>query len=222
MRCYVTLHDDGGQGMRLRLGFVTVGTLAVSIAGFVAVERIRAANIPLPMPLPADAPIGPGPGRGSGSALHQAPPGDLMTTDMTSPIQLAVNKAVVFNLRSEVKNVLVGSPDILGVTMRTSRRAYISAIKEGQSNVFFFDDHDRLIGSLDIYVSNRAPLAAPDIVTILRANAGIGDPSYLRCDIRFCTSLPGYTPPSVLVPGVGGPVIVQGANAADLVAGARR
>jgi Pilus formation protein N terminal region len=205
--------------MRLRLGFVTVGTLAVSIAGFVAVERIRAANLPLP--LPAGAPIGPGSGSGSASP-HQAPPGDLITTDMTGPVQLAVNKAVVFDLRSEVKNVLVGSPDILAVTMRTSRRAYISGVKEGQSNVFFFDDHDRLIGALEIYVSNRAPLAAPDIVTILRADAKLGEPAYLRCDIHFCTTLPGYTPPSVLVPGVGGPVIIQGANAADLVAAGRR
>jgi Pilus formation protein N terminal region len=201
--------------MRLGFGFVSVGALSASIAVLVAVERIPAANIPLPQPGP---PIG-GPGDVS---VHRPPSGELITTDKSNPVQLAVNKAVVFKLPGEVKNVLVGSPEILAVTMRTSQLAYISAVKEGQSNVFFFGDHDRLIGALDIYVSNRAPLAAPDLVTVLRANPAGGDAAYLRCDVLFCTTLPGYTPPSVLVPGVGGPVIIQGANAADLVAASRR
>src|ERR1700722_5260964 len=175
--------------MALRSTFVVaIAALAIAIAGLVSLDPAPATELPV-YPAnahrPASAPVGPSPGL------------NIITTDTTAPLQLAVNKSIVVDLPRDVKNVLVGSPNILTVVMRTSRGAYVSGVIEGQSNVFFFDEGNRPIGLLDVYVTNRAPLAVPDLVTVLRYRRLEGkelDYSYLRCNYDTCTTLPFYVP----------------------------
>jgi hypothetical protein len=193
----VTLHLPIEEGMALRTTLVGIAMLAIAMAGLVSLDPAPATELPVyPANVPhrpANVPVGPSTGL------------NIITTDTTSPLQLAVNKSIVVDLPRDVKNVLVGSPNILTVVMRTSRRAYVSGVLEGQSNVFFFDEGNRPIGLLDIYVTNRAPLAVPDLVTVLRYRRVEGkevDYSYLRCNYDTCTTLPFYIPPQTTSPAI--------------------
>jgi hypothetical protein len=176
--------------MALRTTLVAIAMPAVVVAGLVSLDPAPATEIPLDA---ANAPH-----RLATFPLRPSPGLNIITTDTTPPIQLAVNKSFVVDLPGDVKNVLVGSPNILTVVMRTNRRAYVRGVLEGQSNVFFFGDQNRLVGALDVYVTNRAPLAVPDLVTVLRYRHDDGkeiEYSYLRCNLDICTTLPYYVPP---------------------------
>ncbi len=67
-------------------------------------------------------------------------------------ITLGLNKAVVVELDTDAKDVLVSSPDIVDAVVRTPRRIFLMATKTGQTNAFFFDGAGHQISSLDIRV----------------------------------------------------------------------
>lgn len=67
-------------------------------------------------------------------------------------IVLGLHKAVVVELDTDAKDVLVSSPDIVDAVVRTPRRIFLMATKTGQTNAFFFDDAGHQISSLDIQV----------------------------------------------------------------------
>jgi Pilus formation protein N terminal region len=189
----VTLHLPIEEGMALRTTLVAIAMLAIAMAGFVSLDPAPATEIALD---PANVPHRP-----ANVPLRASPGLNIISTDAVPPIPLAVNKSFVVELPGDVKNVLVGSPDILTVVMRTSRRAYVSGVHEGQSNVFFFGEGNRTIGLLDVYVTNRAPLAVPDLVTVLRYRHEDGkeiEYNYLRCNLDTCATLPYYVPPQTV------------------------
>ena len=67
-------------------------------------------------------------------------------------ITLGLNKAVVIELDTDAKDVLVSSPDIVDAVVRTPRRIFLMATKSGQTNAFFFDQAGHQIASLDVRV----------------------------------------------------------------------
>jgi len=67
-------------------------------------------------------------------------------------ITLGLNKAVVIELDTDAKDVLVSSPDIVDAVVKTPRRIFLMATKTGQTNAFFFDAAGHQISSLDIRV----------------------------------------------------------------------
>lgn len=67
-------------------------------------------------------------------------------------VTLGLNKALVVELDTDAKDVLVSSPDIVDAVVKTPRRIFLMATKTGQTNAFFFDDAGRQIASLDIRV----------------------------------------------------------------------
>jgi len=67
-------------------------------------------------------------------------------------ITMGLNKAVVVELDSDVKDVLVSSPDIVDAVIKSPRRIFLLAAKTGQTNAFFLDDQGRHLLSLDIRV----------------------------------------------------------------------
>src|SRR6202453_2257621 len=67
-------------------------------------------------------------------------------------ITLGLNKAVVVELDTDAKDVLVSSPDIVDAVVKTPRRIFLMATKTGQTNAFFFDGAGHQISSLDIRV----------------------------------------------------------------------
>jgi len=52
-------------------------------------------------------------------------------------ITLGLNKAVVVELDTDAKDVLVSSPDIVDAVVKTPRRIFLMATKTGQTNAFF-------------------------------------------------------------------------------------
>jgi pilus assembly protein CpaC len=67
-------------------------------------------------------------------------------------ITLGLHKAVVVELDTDAKDVLVSSPDIVDAVVRTPRRIFLMATKTGETNAFFFDEAGHQISSLDIQV----------------------------------------------------------------------
>ncbi len=67
-------------------------------------------------------------------------------------VALGVSKSLVIDLPRDIRDVLVADPTIANVVIRSSRRAYIIAIKQGQTSVFFFDAQGKQIASLDLAV----------------------------------------------------------------------
>jgi pilus assembly protein CpaC len=67
-------------------------------------------------------------------------------------VAIGVSKSVVIDLPRDIKDVLVADPSIANAVIRSSRRAYIIGIKQGQTNVFFFDAQGKQITGLDIAV----------------------------------------------------------------------
>ena len=76
-------------------------------------------------------------------------------------VTLGINKSVVIDLPMDVRDVLIGNPDIVLAVVRSKRRVYITAGKNaGQTNVYFFDPTGRQIGGLDVTVTED-PTATP-------------------------------------------------------------
>lgn len=67
-------------------------------------------------------------------------------------ITLGLNKAVVVELDTDAKDVLVSSPDVLDAVVKTPRRVFLLATKIGQANAFFFDQNGHQIASVDVRV----------------------------------------------------------------------
>jgi pilus assembly protein CpaC len=70
-------------------------------------------------------------------------------------VALGISKSLVIDFPRDVKDVLVADPKIANTVMRSSRRAYIIGIKQGQTNVFFFDAQGKQITSFDIAVTRN-------------------------------------------------------------------
>jgi hypothetical protein len=76
-------------------------------------------------------------------------------------VTLGIDKSVVIDLPMDIRDALVGNPDIVHAVVRSKRRVYITAgAKAGQTNVYFFDATGRQIGGLDIAVTED-PSTAP-------------------------------------------------------------
>ena len=173
--------------MRRTLSVIASLVAVIAAVGFIATDRPLAAELNV-------APSGP------------APPGMYMiSSDATAVfLPLVVNKSVVIELTSDIKDVLVSSPTIVNAVVRTKRRAYIIGIAAGQTDVYFFDAVGRQIGALNIDVTNDptpapfvGPLEPQIVVTVFRGATGAS--TSLHCNPANCTS-PAYALP-VLPPG---------------------
>jgi pilus assembly protein CpaC len=68
-------------------------------------------------------------------------------------IPLGVGKSVAIDLPEDIKDVLVADPTVANAVVRTARRVYMIGVKEGQTNIFFFDAQGRQIAGFDIAVT---------------------------------------------------------------------
>jgi pilus assembly protein CpaC len=67
-------------------------------------------------------------------------------------ITLGLGKAVVVEIDTDARDVLVSDPTIVDAVVRTPRRVFLMGQKGGQTNVFFFDGGGKQIASIDIRV----------------------------------------------------------------------
>ncbi len=70
-------------------------------------------------------------------------------------VALGVSKSLVIDFPRDLKDVLISDPTIANAVIRSSRRAYIIGIKQGQTNVFFFDAQGKQIAGFDIAVTRN-------------------------------------------------------------------
>jgi hypothetical protein len=106
-----------------------------------------------------------------GVAFSRAPAADsraagmrVVSSDATARfVALGVNKSVVIDFPTDLKELLVADPKIVNAVMRTKRRVYIIGVDVGRTNVYFFDGDGGQIGGLDISVSKDEQLAPPPL-----------------------------------------------------------
>ena len=70
-------------------------------------------------------------------------------------VALGKGKSVVIDFPRDIKDVLVADPKVANAVVRSSRRAYVIGIEQGQTNVFFFDAEGRQMVGLDIAVTRN-------------------------------------------------------------------
>jgi hypothetical protein len=181
--------------MTRRTLILTASLVAVIAAvGSVVADRLLAADLNVAPSLPAASLAAPG---------VPAPGMYVISSDATSIfLPLVVNKSVVIDLTSDIKDVLVSSPAIVNAVVRTRRRAYIIGVAAGQTDVYLFDAGGRQIGALNIDVTND-PTPAPFVgesepqivVTVFRGPSS----TTIHCNPANCTP-PAYALP-LLPPG---------------------
>src|ERR1700719_556637 len=54
-------------------------------------------------------------------------------------VPLGVGKSVVIDLPRDIKDVLVADPKIANAVVRSTRRAFLIGVTQGQTNIVFFD-----------------------------------------------------------------------------------
>ncbi len=67
-------------------------------------------------------------------------------------ILLPLNKAEIFELPVDARDVLVANPSVADVVIKTPRQVYVLGQQVGDTNVFFFDDEGREILRLEVRV----------------------------------------------------------------------
>ena len=69
-------------------------------------------------------------------------------------LAFGVSKSVVVELSADVKSIVVADRTIATAVALSKRRVEIIGAGLGQTNVYFFDDHDRPIDGLDVAVKD--------------------------------------------------------------------
>jgi pilus assembly protein CpaC len=115
---------------------------AAAVAGLIAVSWLVARDASIAGDAPASMP-----------AMQSI---QIAGSDVGShSVALGISKSLVIDFPRDVKDVLVADPKIANTVMRTSRRAYMIGVKQGQTNVFFFDAAGKQIASFDIAVTRN-------------------------------------------------------------------
>jgi pilus assembly protein CpaC len=93
----------------------------------------------------------------------------LTTHNATLPVRqritLGLGKAVVVEIDTDARDVLVSNPEIVDAVVRSPRRVFLMAQKGGQTNAFFFDTQGRQVASIDIRVEKDVT----DLARLLQA-----------------------------------------------------
>jgi len=90
-------------------------------------------------------------------------------------VPLELGKSIVVELPAPVADVMVATPGIANVVMRTNTRAYVIATDVGDTSIYFFDAQKKRIEGLDLAVRRQAvqtpyPLEPQHVVTVVRGS----------------------------------------------------
>ena len=67
-------------------------------------------------------------------------------------VRLGLNKSIVVDLPAVANDVLVANPEVADAVMRTSQRIYLFGKKQGQTNIFVFDNTGKQIAAIEILI----------------------------------------------------------------------
>lgn len=107
--------------------------LALAAAGLSAVPAVARAQSAMDAPIPVQ--------------VGRLEPG------LTQKLTLPLNKSAVVDLPVDVRDVVLGSPDVAEAVVRTPRRVFLMGLKPGTTNAYFLDAMGRQILALDIRVA---------------------------------------------------------------------
>ena len=95
----------------------------------------------------------------AGDGVENGPPSQSIQVSSTElgsrSISLGVSKSMVVDFPRDIKDVLIADPKIANAVVRSARRAYIIGIKQGQTNIFFFDAQGRQLAGFDLAVTRN-------------------------------------------------------------------
>ncbi len=95
----------------------------------------------------------------AGDGAGNEPPSQSIQVSSTEvgsrSVALGVSKSMVVDFPRDIKDVLIADPKIANAVIRSARRAYIIGIKQGQTNVFFFDAQGRQLAGFDLAVTRN-------------------------------------------------------------------
>jgi hypothetical protein len=81
----------------------------------------------------------------------------VISSDVTSRfLALGVSKSIVIEFSADIKNIVVADRTVASALALSRRRVEVLGAGLGQTNIYFFDDHDRLIGGLDVAIKDTA------------------------------------------------------------------
>jgi pilus assembly protein CpaC len=86
-------------------------------------------------------------------ALPQAPAGPQAVAPSVQRIVLPLGKSAVVDLPVAARDVVIANPEVADAVMRTSRRAFLLGLKNGETNVYFLDEQGRQILALEVRVA---------------------------------------------------------------------
>jgi pilus assembly protein CpaC len=85
---------------------------------------------------------------------------------MNQRLNLGLNKAVIIELDTDARDVLVSNPGIADAVVRTPRRIFLLGTKTGETNAFVFDSSGHQLLSLDVHVEKDVA----DLAAMMKAN----------------------------------------------------
>jgi pilus assembly protein CpaC len=142
-------------------------------------------------PLPAATPSGPKTIEIPVPTLPNGP--DVSGANLVLPL----NKTVGVDLPTEIRDVIIGNPDIADIVVRSQKQIFLIGKKTGDTNVFFTDANGNLVRKIDVVVQ-------PDVDGI---------------QSNIAEMLPGE---HIAVKGMGNSVVLSGTATSDgVVAKAR-
>ena len=107
-------------------------------------------------------------------------------------VALALNKAIVIDLPTDVGEALVTNPKIVNAVVRSKRRVYVIGDGVGQTNVYFYGDDGRQIGALDVYVTPTTPpaesMSGPDAYYVVVYRGVDGKYTTQNCSRSACVT----------------------------------
>lgn len=86
-------------------------------------------------------------------ALPQMPAQAQQMAPSVQRITLPLGKSAVIDLPVGARDVVIANPEVADAVMRTSRRAFLLGLKNGETNVYFLDDQGRQILALEVRVA---------------------------------------------------------------------
>lgn len=102
---------------------------------------------------------------------NEARPEDLLV--------LPLNKTKSIDLPQEVRDVIIGNPDITDVVVRSQKQVFLVGKLIGDTNVFLIDEHSNLIRKVEVVVQPDADGVQHNIAALLPGEhieaAGMGD-----------------------------------------------
>jgi hypothetical protein len=115
-------------------------------------------------------------------------------------VALVVSKAIVIQLPTQIKDVLVADPNIATAVVKSPTQVYIIGLSVGATNIYFFDAQQNQIDGLDVAVLARptrlesTPTAATSVNVFFGAlasqagNGGLLGPPWGEFIIYSCTT----------------------------------